>query len=381
MLMRLMSATDRTRFDADVISMMRIGTTGERIREMGFPVRSLDLSRNFPNPAAFFRIVAWLRRDPPDVLATWMYHGNFLGSLAAPFAGGIPVVWGLHHGHIDAFERRRTLMIARLCGRMSHRMAAKVICCSQLTREEHELLGYDPAKMVVIRNGFDLTVFRPDRSVRPQVRRQLQIEDDAPVLFHAGRFHPTKDYPNFVAAAALVHRRMPAARFVLCGHGVAWENHVLAEWIDAAGLRDSFRLLGPRQDVPQLLNAADLACSSSFGEAFSLTVGEAMSCGLPCVVTDVGDSAFEVGQTGRVVPRSDPQAFASACIELLELSEERRHRLGREARRRIEENFELSRITAQYQELYEEVALGPNRQSGKAKVTPEALQEHSEILR
>ncbi len=379
--MRLMSATDRTRFDADVISMMPTGITGERIREMGFPVRSLDMSRNFPNPAAFFRLAAWLRSDPPDVLATWMYHANFLGSLVAPLAGGIPVVWGLHHGHIDAFERRRTHLIARLCGRMSHRMAAKVICCSQHTREEHELLGYDPAKMVVIRNGFDLTVFRPDRSARPQVRRELGIEENAPVLFLAGRFHPQKDYPNFVAAAALVHRRLPAARFVLCGHGVTWENQALAGWIDAAGLRESFRLLGSRHDVPQLLNAVDVACSSSFGEGFSLTIGEAMSCGVPCVVTDVGDSAFEVGQTGRIVPRSNPKALAAACVELLEMPAEERLDLGRRARRRIEDNFQLSHVTAQYQELYESVAFAA-KSSGTGDRAPAAgLPQKSEILR
>ncbi|MBZ5603664.1 MAG: glycosyltransferase [Acidobacteriia bacterium] len=356
MLLRLLSATDRSRFDVDVISMMEIGITGEKIRGLGFRVRTLEMERERPSPLALTKLVSWLRRDRPQILATWMYHANFLGSLVAPLAGGMPVVWGLHHGFLDvSLERRRTILVARACGWMSRHLAAKVICCSECTRQQHIPLGYDPSKMVVIRNGFDLDLFQPERGRRDEVRRELQIPADAPILFQAGRFHPEKDYRTLVEAAAILHQRVPEARFVLCGHDVTWKNETLAGWIDRAGLRDSFRLLGRRDDIPRLLNAADIASSSSVGEAFSLAIGEAMCCEIPCVVTDVGDSAFEVGDTGRVVPSRSPQAFADAWASLLAMSQADRAELGRGARRRIEQNFSLPVVTAQYEQLYESV--------------------------
>ncbi len=377
MLMRLLSATDRSHFDADVISLMDIGATGDRIRELGFRVRSLEMQRGFPNPMALLKLISWLRQDRPQVLATWMYHANLLGSIAAPFAGGMPVVWGIHHGHLNHFERTRTILVARACAWMPRGMVAKIICCSEHTRHEHGLIGYDPAKMIVIRNGFDLSAFRPDRGPRERVRKELQIADHAPVLFLAGRFHPTKDYPTFVAAAAILRRTIPEARFVLCGHDVTWENPVLAQWIRDAGLTDSFRLLGRRDDVPDLINASDIACSSSVGEAFSLAIGEAMGCGIPCVVTDVGDSAFLVEETGRIVPPSDPEAFAAACESLLGMPEWQRNDLGRAARQRIVDNFELSHVARQYQQLYESVAFGraypPSRAADSLRSRSEAV--------
>ena len=376
--MRLLSATDRSRFDAEVISLMDIGVTGDRIRDLGFPVRSLGMQRGFPNPMALLKLISWLREDRPRVLATWMYHANLMGSIAAPFAGGMPVVWGIHHGHLDHRERTRTRLVARACAWLPRGMVAKIICCSEHTRNAHRLIGYDPAKMVVIRNGFDLSTFRPDRGHRERVRKELRIANDAPVLFLAGRFHPQKDYPNFVAAAAILRRTIPEARFVLCGHDVAWENPVLTQWICDAGLKDSFRLLGRRDDVPDLINSSDIACSSSAGEAFSLAIGEAMSCGVPCVVTDVGDSAVLVEDTGRVVPPSDPEAFAAACESLLGMPEWQRNDLGRAARRRILDNFELSHVANQYQQLYESVVFGRAYPPGRVA---DSIHPRSEAVR
>ena len=121
-------------------------------------------------------------------------------------------------------------------------------------------------------------------------------------------------------------------------------------------MRPSFHLLGRRNDIPRLDAALDIGTSSSSEEAFPLTIGETMACGVPCVVTDVGDSALLVGDTGLVVPPDHSQALADAWGELLGKGREEIGRLGRAARRRIEENFSLPAITARYEELYRELA-------------------------
>ncbi len=108
--------------------------------------------------------------------------------------------------------------------------------------------------------------------------------------------------------------------------------------------------------VRRLLASLDVATSSSISEAFPLVVGEAMACGVPCVVTDVGDSALIVGPFGKVVPPRDPAALAQACLSLFALSPEERHRLGQAARGRIAQLFDLDVIVSRYERLYEELA-------------------------
>jgi glycosyltransferase involved in cell wall biosynthesis len=143
---------------------------------------------------------------------------------------------------------------------------------------------------------------------------------------------------------------------LLCGDGITWANRDLAGWIEAKGLQTRCHLLGRRQDVPRITAALDVACSSSsYGEAWPLTIGEAMACGVPCVVTDVGDSALIVGETGRVVPPKSPEALANAWEEILTLDPHERARLGMTARRRIEDRFDLSDAVAHYERLYAEL--------------------------
>ena len=171
-----------------------------------------------------------------------------------------------------------------------------------------------------------------------------------------GRFHPQKDHQNFVRAAKFLISMRSSVHFVLCGEGVTWDNRELVAWIDQAGIRANCRLLGRREDVPQLMASFDLATSSScFGESFANVVSEAMSCGVPCVVTDVGDSAYIVGPTGIVVPPRDATALARAWGRMLDLGQEELILTGLQARQRIKDNFDLPQIVDRYQTLFEEM--------------------------
>ena len=358
MLYKLLSAMEREAFEPLVVSLTDIGPVGEKIRALGVPVRALGMRRGVPDPRGVWRLVRLLKRQRPYLVQTWMYHADLLGGLAARLAGrGIPVVWGIHHSNLDPKgNKRTTIWTARVCARLSHRLPSRIVCCSEASRQVHAALGYAPQKMVVIPNGFDLSAFRPDPSARESVRRELGVAADALLIGLVGRFDPQKDHSNFVAAAALLSAAYPEAHFLLCGDGVNWDNQKLAGWIEEAGLRKRFHLLGRREDMPRLTAALDIASSSSYGEGFPNVIGEAMACGVPCAVTDVGDSAFIVGDTGLVVPPRDPEALAQAWKKLIDMGQEGRQRLGGAARKRILENFNLPDIIARYEALYKEAA-------------------------
>lgn len=359
MLYRLLSRLDRKRFSPQVISLVDIGAgpMSEKIQKLGVPVRFLGMRPGRPNPTSVLRLIRWLRQDQPDVIQTWMYHADLVGGLAARLVGGIPVVWGIRNSDLNVEESKSlTRLTMGICARLSRWLPERIVSCSEVARDIHTAAGYVAEKMVVIPNGSDLETFKPDPAACESVRKELQIPETAPVIGMMARFDPQKDHRNFVRAAKLLYHNGPDVYFVLCGDGVNWENEKLTGWIEEAGIRCRCHLLGRRDDIPRLTAALDIASlSSSFGEAFPNVICEAMSCGVPCVVTDVGDSARIVGQTGLVVPPRDPAALAAAWLKILDLSRDSRIELGMAARRRVTERYNLPNIVSRYENLFEEV--------------------------
>jgi glycosyltransferase involved in cell wall biosynthesis len=151
----------------------------------------------------------------------------------------------------------------------------------------------------------------------------------------------------------MIARSHPHVRFVLAGTGVTSQQPELAESIGQNGLQGRVILLGERSDIPRLNNAFDIGCSASaWGEGFSNSIGEAMACGVPCAVTDVGDSAYIVADTGLVAPPRGPQALAKVLARLSDMGRTGRQQLGAKARQRIETEFSLPGIVGRYEDLY-----------------------------
>jgi len=354
MLHKLVSRIDRQRFDVNVISLTTAGEIGRRMIDEGISFRSLDASRSVLDPSAFVRLIQALRRIGPDILQTWMYHADLAGGLAARFARSIPVAWNIRHSDLDPDHmKKRTISVANWCARLSQRLPDRIVCCSRASLETHAAIGYDRDRMVVIPNGFDTSQFVPDSSARGSLRKELGMERDAPLIGLVARYHPQKDHATFVRAAGILHAEIPGVHFVLCGNGVTAGNRDLAEMIGEAGLEGTAHLLGQRADITRIQASLDIASSSaSSGEGFPNIIGEAMSCGVPCVVTDTGDSSEIVGDCGIVVEQGEPEALAAGWKEILAMNLEARGALGVRCRERIEKNYEIGAVTARYEVLY-----------------------------
>ena len=192
-----------------------------------------------------------------------------------------------------------------------------------------------------------------------------------PLVGLFGRFHADKGHEHFARAAGLIHRRRPDVHFLLCGQGVTPENQRLTEWLLRQQVSKQCHLLGQRGDVPRLTAALDLQVSSSLTEALPNVIGEAMASGVPCVVTNVGDSALIVGSTGRVVAPGDPEALGQACVEFLDQPLPARRVLGPRCRRRILQNFSFDSMVSRHFELWSEVCGQPIRQREPSRSTGE----------
>lgn len=337
-----------------VVSLTTEGALGARIRDAGIEVRALHLGRRYPNPFLLIKLARWLRELKPDVIQTWLYHADLVGGVAARLAGRVPVVWGVRQSNLErSVNKPRTMRLARVGARLSRGLPSRIICCSEASRTAHVRLGYDDARMAVIPNGFDLTRFRPDPVTRGNLREALGLAADTVAIGLFARFDPQKDHHMFLRAAARMAEFGDKVRFVMAGEHIVETNPALAAWIGELGLNGQALMLGRRDDMPALMAAMDIVASSSVGEGFPNVIGEAMASGVPCAVTDVGDTAFLAGDTGRVVPAGDDRALAAAWRELIVMGAGARRALGAAARARVAELFDIEKIAARYGELYE----------------------------
>ena len=354
MLLKLLERIDRARFEPHVISLTDEGEIGRRIRLLDISVEALEMRRGVVAFSKVMLLVRRLRGLHPQVLHTWMYHADLLGGLAGR-AASIPAIgWGLRNSNLDqSGSKWTTRAIMRACAALSYVVPRRILSCSERARDVHVAVGYCARKIVVIPNGFDLELFRPDADAAMSIRRELGIDVTVPLVGLAARYDAQKNHKGFIEAAGRVHDTMPGVHFVLAGDGVTFANAELADAIDRAGVRGVFHLLGRRNDMPQLMAGLDVLCSSSsYGEAFPNVLGEAMACGVPCVVTDAGDSADIVGDTGRVVPVGDMAGLARELMALLSMPAEQRQSLGRMARLRVQERYEISSAVKQYEAFY-----------------------------
>ncbi len=348
-----------------VVSITTLGKVGAQLQEMGVEVLVLGMRSTLDILRVLWQLVRLIRAERPDIVQTWMYHANLLGGLAARFAGNRNVVWGVRG--TDVPERKYwTRVIMSICSRMSWFLPSAIVCCAESVRTAHAQRGYDPGKMLVIPNGYELTNFNRNPVQSQQLRTTLGFSDADVVVGIVGRFDPLKDYKNFVRAAAMVSAKNPA-KFLMIGMGIDSANDVLQGWLAKSGCAHKFVLAGERSDIPECLAAMDIFCLSSSKEGFPNVVCEAMAMGVPCVVTDVGDAAVIVSDTGIVVAPDDSAALAGALQVMIIKGVHDRARLGELARLRIEKHYTIEIASARFETLYKQVTSSCRNQHWAAK--------------
>jgi glycosyltransferase involved in cell wall biosynthesis len=348
MLYRLVTRMDPVRFDNVVVSLLDAGPIGTKLQASGIAVHCLALRATPAGALRSAQLALLLRRLQPQLLQTWMYHADLLGLVAGRLCSVPSILWNVRCSNVDMrsypLSSRMTLAILR---RLSH-LPTRVVINSKAGQTYHESIGYKPRKWEVIGNGIDVDAFRPDPEGRREIRRQLGVPDDAIVIGMVARRNEMKDHANFVRAADILRARYPNVHFVLVGRGLAPGDPEFSG--------TNVHLTGERSDLRALNSSFDIATlSSAFGEGFPNVIGEAMACGVPCAATDVGDTQWIVGATGRVVPPRQPDALAGAWAELIAMGADGRRQLGSLARARIEAEFAIERVVARYEALYEEI--------------------------
>ena len=355
-LLSLLQGGEGDASDVHVLSLMDEGMIGGRIRQLGVPVHSLHMRRGIGSLSALIRYRRLLREIRPDVIQGWMYHGNLFAWLGRVLSHGSPgVAWNIRQSMYGLeHEKWMTRWVIRANRLLSPRVDA-IVYNSAVSRGQHEAFGFKVERGIVIPNGFDLNRLRPDQSRGSKIRSELGIPKDAMVVGHVARLHPMKDHGTFIRAAVQVARTLPQVHVVLIGKGVDTSAVDLIDPVPRE-MRPRFHFLGERTDVPNLIQMMDLMCQSSWAEAFPNVLGEAMASEVPCVATDVGDSAEIVGDLGTIVPPRNDAALTRAIVEMLELPLATRAEMGARSRVRVVRAYDLQLIVKRYRELHESLA-------------------------
>ena len=285
----------------------------------------------------FFKTLKVVREEKPTVLHGWMYTQNVVATVARIVNPQVKLFWCVRSSNLETVLDWAEGVAVWLQARLS-RFADRVVVNSLAGLEQCVADGLPREKMLFIPNGIDTNLFYPSDDERKRIRAEWNIENDQKVVGNVARFDPIKNHPMFLKAAAVVAAQRPDVRFVCVGHGKAEYLEELKEQTRVLGIEDRVRWVQAHSDVRAVYNAVDVFCSSSLSEGFPNVIGEA--CGRHCVVTNVGDSALVVGETGAVVPSDNAEALAAGLLQKLDAHET----LNLFARQRILENFTVAHL-------------------------------------
>lgn len=353
MLLKLLQASDRSATEHVVLTLTDLDILAPDIRALGVPVQSLGVAGGPSGARALWRARCMVGRFRPDTVMTWLHHADLFGLALKCLAPSIRLIWNLRCSRLSSDELPRSnILLVKLLALLSF-VPKVIVANARFGMEEHVRMGYRARHWMVLPNGFDVAAFVPDAEVRQTIRQQLGVSDGDFVIGMVGRYHAMKGFDTFVRAAGLLAQKETRARFVLVGTDVSDDNAELQSMLKAAGILGKVALLGQRRDIPAIMNAFDILASTSTSEGFPNVIGEAMSSGIPCAVTDVGDSACIVGQAGIVVQPGDGEAMAAAWQSLSAMPEKDFLALKQLARQRIVEEYEIGVVARRYQALFE----------------------------
>lgn len=345
-LVTLVKNFDQEKFDMTVLHFYSHSPLGQELKDRNIRVISLEKQGRWDLLGFCWRLIRHLQQIKPDLVHTYMGESNIMIILLKPFLPTTRIIWGIRNSQCPA---NAADWLGNILGKLESLLSHTVdliIVNSHVGKKDYFNYGFPVNKMVVVSNGIDTERFKPNREIGVKVRAEWGISENQILIGLVGRIYPQKDHPNFLKAAELLCREYPNLSFVCVGTGPD-QNYIQQIYHLAEDLGISNRVIwtGARGDMPAVHNALDIAVSASaFGEGFGNTIGEAMACGVLCVVTDVGDSAWIVGDAGVVIPPHNSEALAMGIKQLIELNLHQRTDLQEKARRKIVESFSVDNL-------------------------------------
>lgn len=299
-----------------IVTLTDLGVYGERLKKLGLTVEVLNMTRRKVSFRSLVSLFQFIKKTNPDVIQTWMYHPDLIGGLIGRLAGVKRIYWGIRGPYNKARTPLSTKVVVKICSWFSNSVPTAIVSNSQHAIEAHIAVGYKASRFTRIPNGYDMQAVESCYST-VEARAMLNLDINKILFGMVARFDPYKDHETLLIAFGELIKIVQNIGLVLVGSGMDHQNEKLIRLIQHYDLTESVYLLGPREDVPNIMVSLDIHVLSSAAESFPNVLAEAMAVGTPCVSTDVGDAAKIIGETGWIVPPSSPYELRDGMLTAL----------------------------------------------------------------
>jgi glycosyltransferase involved in cell wall biosynthesis len=357
-LVALAKGLDKHRFDVHIALLYGDGALLKELKDVqNIEVTDLEKKGRWDLVKFFWRLIRFIRHNSFDIVYSFLPDVNLIATLAVFFGRHRHrLIWGIRASNLDFHRHGRLPKISYRLQRLLAGIPDIIVSNSEAGLSSIVRLNPFVKKTVVIPNGIDLQRFRPNIDARIEYRKRLNVTDHERLIGIVARIDPMKDYETFIESVSILERKVKNLRFICIGGGPADYRARLAKFAAKKKIDEKIIWYGTCFEMPSMYNALDIVCSaSSHGEGFSNAIGEAMACGIPCVVTDVGDSKMIVGDAGVVVAPGEPEALAAGIQKILQRKAENKDLLADQVRRRIVSNFSVDQLVSRTSTVFENV--------------------------
>jgi glycosyltransferase involved in cell wall biosynthesis len=338
-----------------VISLKGPGKYYSLLKRLGIEVYCLNINIFFYK---FFFLIKLLYTLRPDIVQTWLVHGDLIGGIAARLAGIKNILWNIRYSNFEIKKAKlTTILIVKILIKLSYVIPQSIVVVSKKAKKIYERSGYDKKKLILIPNGYDLLILKPSKLQKRFFKKKYKIKKSTLVIGNIARHDPKKDHLNLLNSLSIVRSKNINFICILAGSNIDRNNISLVTKIKELKLSNYVKLIGQKDNIIEIMNGLDIYIqSSSYGEGFPNVVAEAMACGVSCVVTDVGDAAFIVGKTGVVVPPNNSIQLANALEKTIrKIGTKDLKNKSYKSRLRIKENFDIIKMIKLYNKSWIDV--------------------------
>ncbi|WP_342131692.1 glycosyltransferase [Hydrogenophaga sp. OTU3427] len=343
------------KYDVSVAAFYGNGTFETNLAAANIPVFNLNKQGRWDTLGFFIQLFRLIKQERPAIVHSYLAIPNILAATIKILNPKIKILWGIRASEIDLEQHDWLTRVSYKIEALMSRLANNIIANSQAGRSFAIHNGFSPQSITVIANGIDTEYFKIDTTTRLSMRHAWGIQPDEVAIGIVGRLDPVKEHKLFLDAAAQVAATHNNVKFICVGDGPSIYTSQLKRDANDRGLNGRIVWLSAQDNMPPVYNSLDILVSSSSSEGFSNVIAEAMSCGIPCVATKVGDSTLIVGETGIMVPPKNAPELASALRTMIDQPTDLRHARGASARARVESLFSIAELVRQTEEVMEKL--------------------------
>ncbi|MDC1450340.1 glycosyltransferase [Candidatus Thioglobus sp.] len=347
---------DKSDCKHEIVSFISGGKYSKIFKSQDIKVTELNQVQGKISFLVFIKLFRYLSNVKPDVVQTWMYHADLIGGVIAKIIKIKHIVWNVRTSFLTGDSIKfSTKVVVRLCSFFSKNIPDKIITCSNNAALFHKSIGYK-SNFITIDNGFDKNKLYPSKSLRSYMRKKISVSDDTFLIGMIARFDPQKDHENAINALTILKKSTKNFKCIFVGKDMDNSNSYIKNLLEKFNLVDNVILFGQSININEIMNAIDLhILSSSYGEGFPNVVAEAMMCGTPCIVTNVGDSSRIVGNTGWVVEPNDSNLLSKSienAIQVKSSSEKQWDKKCKNVANKAKVEFTIERMVSEYHKAW-----------------------------